>query len=50
LRAIAFDPDNPATAVQAGTLTLRFGHANGGTMSYSIEGITMSRPIFRQPF
>jgi hypothetical protein len=37
-------------AVQAGTLALRFDDANRGTMSYSVDGITASKPIFRQPF
>jgi hypothetical protein len=37
-------------AVQAGTLTLRFDDANRGTMNYSVDGTTASKPIFRQPF
>jgi hypothetical protein len=45
----AYNPGS-LNATQAGTVTLRFDDASSGTMSYSVDGITASKPIFRQPF
>ena len=37
----------PANYTQVGTLTLAFTDANTGTMSYTVNGITQSKPITR---
>jgi hypothetical protein len=45
----AYDP-GALTVTAAGTLTLEFGDANHVTMSYSVDGITQSKILTRQPF
>jgi|GEM_PF-1252961 len=43
---------NPALMVssKAGTLTLNFTNPNSATMSYTVNGVTQTKPISRQPF
>jgi hypothetical protein len=45
-------PYNPAALVPqpVGTVTLTFHDANNATMSYSVEGVTQSKSLVRQPF
>jgi chitodextrinase len=45
-------PYNPSSfvATQAGTMTLTFTDANTGTMTYTVDGITQTKPITRIPF
>ena len=45
----AYDPAM-LSATPAGTVSLRFDDANSATLGYSVDGVTGSRPIFRQPF
>lgn len=43
---------NPAQVVktEVGTVTLAFGSANGGTLSYTVSGVSQSKNITRQSF
>jgi len=43
---------NPSSLVvtQAGTLTFTFSSANAGSVTYTLDGITQTKPISRQPF
>jgi hypothetical protein len=43
-----FDPAQVGTT-QAGTGTLQFRHSDSGTFSYTVEGVTGSKAIVRQP-
>lgn len=45
-------PWNPAqvAATQVGTATFAFDDANSGTFSYTVNGVTQSKPITRQVF
>jgi photosystem II stability/assembly factor-like uncharacterized protein len=45
-------PYNPAalTATTAGNVTFTFTDRDNGVMSYTIDGVTQSKPITRQPF
>lgn len=44
-----FDPSHLGIT-QVGTATLSFADSNSGTFSYTVEGITGSKPIVRLPF
>jgi hypothetical protein len=44
-----FDPSQ-VTRTQVGTGTLQFSDANNGTWSYTVNGISGSEPITRQPY
>jgi hypothetical protein len=48
----AFDavPWSAATPTPAGTMTAAFATGNSGTLSYTLDGVTVSRPIQRQVF
>jgi hypothetical protein len=43
---------NPSALVvtQAGTLTLTFTDENTATMTYTVDGLTQTKPITRLPF
>ena len=45
-------PYNPAafSATAAGTMTFTFTDANTGTMTYTVDGVTQTKPISRIPF
>jgi hypothetical protein len=43
-------PWSAGTAVQVGTMTLTFSAGNAGTMTFSIDGATVTKPIQRQVF
>ncbi|HXS51781.1 MAG TPA: hypothetical protein VN782_04560 [Usitatibacter sp.] len=45
----AFDPTK-VQATMAGTVTLMFSDANNGTLSYTVNGASASKPITRQVF
>jgi len=45
----AFDPSQVGVT-QVGTATLHFADSNSGTFSYTVDGITGSKPIVRLPF
>ena len=44
-----FDPGQ-LTTTPVGTATLSFSDANNGTLSYTVNGVSGSKPITRQPF
>ncbi|HEX3096518.1 MAG TPA: hypothetical protein VHQ02_02300, partial [Usitatibacter sp.] len=44
-----FDPGNVGNQA-VGSLTLTFSDANHGTLSYTVNGVSGSKPIVRQPF
>ena len=43
-------PWTPATATQAGTLSIQFTRGNAGTISYTLDGILVVKSIKRQVF
>ena len=45
-------PFNPSgvSVTQVGTITFDFSDANNGTMSYTVNGLTQSKPLVRQVF
>ena len=43
-------PWTPATAVPAGTMRISFAHGNSGTLSYTLDGVTVTKAIQRQVF
>ena len=45
----AYNP-NALVATPAGSVTFRFDDANHATLSYTVDGVTGSKPISRQPF
>ena len=36
--------------IPAGTITFSFSENNNGVMTYSVDGVSQSKPIVRQPF
>lgn len=47
--AATFDPAQ-VTATKVGTTTIDFTSSGAGTFTYSLEGVTQTKPIQRQPF
>lgn len=45
----AYNP-NALVATPAGSVTFRFDDANHATLGYTVDGVTGSKPISRQPF
>jgi hypothetical protein len=45
-----FTPIGASNITQVGTITFTFTDANNGTMSYTVNGVTQSKPIVRQVF
>jgi lysyl endopeptidase len=43
-------PWSPINPVEVGTMTLDFDHGNAGTLSYSIDGVSVTKQIQRQVF
>jgi lysyl endopeptidase len=43
-------PFGPSTPAQVGTMTLRFATAGAGTLSYTVNGTSVTKQITRQPF
>ena len=41
---------NQVTVTQVGSATLTFSNANNGTFSYTVDGVSQSKPITRQVF
>jgi len=40
----------PIVHQQVGTMTLRFSAGNAGTLSYTVNGAPVTKPILRQVF
>lgn len=51
-RGPAFDavPWTPITSIPVGTLTFNFSNGNAGTMTYSVDGVVVTKSIQRQVF
>ncbi|HEX5130027.1 MAG TPA: hypothetical protein VFV90_09780, partial [Usitatibacter sp.] len=45
-----FTPITAANITQVGTITFNFTDASNGTMTYTVNGVTQSKPIVRQVF
>ena len=45
-----FTPIGPSNLTRVGTMTLRFADGNHGTLTYSVDGVTVVKDITRQVF
>jgi hypothetical protein len=43
-------PWTPATTIPVGTMALTFSRGNAGTLKYSVNGVTVTKPIERSVF
>jgi hypothetical protein len=48
--AVPFTPIGPSDMTVVGTMRLRFSDGNNGTLTYTVDGTTVSKPITRIPF